>query len=263
MRPLLIALLAAGCALSASAQSSSYKFAGVSWRQENVPDLALLLGDGQALGAAKLSAGLPDSASSATGFPLPPARNFRDGQSIGRLTVQSKEGPRALNLPGGNDGAASRHGVQLGWSGGRVLPNLRGPDFTIFESSTDEADLFCVRVRSASSQIWTRWYYLTPQAKQSYVGTSGKAYATGYDLSYLGIPFGDTVDLIQIVNMMPSDRIDRRDAGKAEGFVVIEADPSANFAEPALFSGDSVAGYDPDILYCAVAHQLITFVGSK
>jgi hypothetical protein len=191
-----------------------FSFGGHSWDQTYTPDVLSFVGDGQTLGGAVFSEGLPQEVTRSVDFPKT-EKGFDPRRSIGYLDG-SGSGARALNLPLYNEGSMMRHGISLSWSGNRMGPNLQGPDFLIFESGegvdggkdSRGPELFMVRVRNAATQQWTPWIHQGTNVFQAYnKRTAAGAYITAYDLDEFGLSFGDSVDRLEIANMVRSDMI--------------------------------------------------------
>jgi hypothetical protein len=191
-----------------------FSFGGQSWDQTHTPDLVSFVGEGQTRGGAVFSEGLPQEVTRSVDFPKT-EKGFDPRLSIGYLDG-SGSGARALNLPLYNEGSMMRHGISLSWSGNRMGPNLQGPDFLVFESGegvdggkdSRGPELFMVRVRNAATQQWTSWIHKGTNLFQAYnKRTTAGAYITAYDLDEFGLSFGDSVDRIEIANMVRSDMI--------------------------------------------------------
>ncbi len=172
-------------------------------------------------------------------------------------------GLRALNLPAGNNGAAARSGVELSWSGNRVLQNATGNDLVIYESGTVTAgaavpEAFMIQVRNGVSGAWSSWYYTPATASASTNGGEGM-FATTYDLSNFGIGAAGFIDRIRLVNMTDEDRMASasgigavlpEDNGATSAFVPL---PGALASFPAYGS----ATFDPDPVYVGAFNALI------
>lgn len=265
MKPLALSF-ALACALvagTAVAEPTVYSFGGIRFRQENTPVAATLVGDSANLGGIAFTGGLPDTTTQAVGFPSNRSAGFNDSLTLGRQTVAtSGAGPRAVNLPKGNDGASARHGVSVTWGMGKGMPNVTGGDIVIFESGEDAGgpDGFIVRVKSASTGQYTRWYYQAAEKFVSFGSSTQGAFITTIDFSFLGIQAYDTVAEVQIANLVPTDRIDAQGL-YAQGFIVPEG--GAGYAKPEVKQGSDKTfekknGYDPDLLYVAGLHDVLT-----
>ena len=199
----------------AASEADVFSFGGIAWDQTSSPDVATYLGEGQTHGGAVFSDGLPQEVTRSVDFPNKD-KGFNARLSLGYLDDGGSTGARALNLPLYNDGSMMRHGVSLGWSGNRMVPNLSGPEFVVYESGEGAngeresrgPELFMVRVRNAATRQWTSWYHkgtrqFQPYGKRSAAG----AYATAFDLDELGLSLGDSVDRLEIANMVRSDTV--------------------------------------------------------
>jgi hypothetical protein len=168
----------------------------------------------------------------------------------------SATGPRALNLPSGNNGGVSRHGAELSWSGTRGLVNEPGFDVVVYESGSEgEPEGVMVSVRRAADGAWTPWFYVAPQTYQDYTNSSTTgAFATAIDFSTLGVASFAAVDALRVANLMTSDRIDGVGA-TAEGQVLPEiggvAFPEADPGPTSNTATYASTSYDPDPLYVA------------
>ena len=223
-----------------------FSFGGHTWDQTHTPDRVSFIGEGQTLGGAIFSEGLPQEVTRSVDFPKTD-KGFDPRLSIGYLDG-SGSGARALNLPLYNEGSMMRHGVSLSWSGNRMGANLQGPEFLVFESGegidggkdSRGPELFMVRVRKAATQQWTPWFHKGTNLFQAYSKrTASGAYVTAFDLAELGLSFGDSVDRLEIANMVRSDMI---------------GGSKVPFAGPVIFNNRDRLGVRP--------RPLVSFVGS-
>jgi hypothetical protein len=265
-------LCVAGCigATALSASAATFTFATYSWDQDNTPDVGTRLGNSANLGGAIFSSGLPGTSAGDVGFPDQAAGShalstFNTALTTARLTgvAITANTSRPLNLPSGNDGTATRHGVELGWTGGRSFVNGGGDDFVVYESSSSSGapENPMVRVRFAGTNTFSNWFYFAPDTFQLYVGNASEgAFATGVDLSDMGLASSDSIDLIQVANLIASDRISGMTThsfggqnfgiGQVvfDGSTAVKPDPGA-FATSFRDTGYGASTLDPDILY--------------
>ena len=255
----------------AVAGANEFRFAGYTFDQTNTPDQLTTLASGTPTGQTQVtinSAVGPATASA--NFPLAPF-GFNSALTIGRLAnLTLTSGNLALNMPSGNNGTSNRSGFELSWSGGRTLENEVGNDFVIYEASTtvgtQDAAMIQVHVVGVG---WTKWYYQPKDARESYPGSGEGAYATGIDLTNLGVAAGAVIDKIRYVNMIAADRMEGPGTEKvvgsgiffATGFVIpgdggatssVLPDPGAN----ANYNYFGATTLDPDPLYFGVLHPL-------
>jgi len=189
-------------------------------------------------------------------------KGFDPRLSIGYLDG-SGSGARALNLPLYNEGSMMRHGVSLSWSGNRMGANLQGPEFLVFESGegvdggkdSRGPELFMVRVRKAATQQWTPWFHKGTNLFQVYSKrTAAGAYVTAFDLAELGLSFGDSVDRLEIANMVRSDMIGGSKVPFAGPVIFNNRDRLGVRPRPRVpFVGSYEQNllYSPDLLYVA------------
>ncbi|MBT5691603.1 MAG: hypothetical protein HOI65_10880, partial [Opitutae bacterium] len=211
---LTLTAIIAVCIPICSLGADIFSFGGQSWDQTHTPDRISFVGEGQTRGGAVFSEGLPQEVTRSVDFPKID-KGFDPRLSIGYLDGTGS-GARALNLPLFNEGSMMRHGISLSWSENRMGPNLQGPDFLVFESGEGVGggkdsrgpELFMVRVRNAATQKWTHWIHKGTNVFQAYSKrTAAGAYITAYDLDEFGLSFGDSVDRLEIANMVRSDMI--------------------------------------------------------
>ena len=149
----------------------------------------------------------------------------------------------AVNLPRGDVGTATRHGLEVSWSGGRVLANGAANDFVVYESGSSTApEGFMVRAGLGGN--FTGWHYFANSGFQQYVGSTDGAFATAFDLSAMGLAFGATIDRIQIANLVAADRLG------ASGLV--------NFSGVGSTHGFGSSSLDPDPLYVGALSRVST-----
>ncbi|MBT7852448.1 MAG: hypothetical protein HN675_03945 [Opitutae bacterium] len=211
---LTLTAIIAVCIPICSLGADIFSFGGQSWDQTHTPDRISFVGEGQTRGGAVFSEGLPQEVTRSVDFPKID-KGFDPRLSIGYLDGTGS-GARALNLPLFNEGSMMRHGISLSWSENRMGPNLQGPDFLVFESGEGVGggkdsrgpELFMVRVRNAATQQWSPWIHKGTNIFHAYnKRTAAGAYITAYDLDEFGLSFGDSVDRLEIANMVRSDMI--------------------------------------------------------
>ncbi len=137
------------------APAAMFTFGTFAWDENNTPDVKAYLPSGIYSGAIVTSQ--PATATGSVAFPDSSMDPFNTTIALGNL-ANTSGGPRALNLPNGNNGVASRSGVVLGWSGGRTLADQAGNDFVVYESGNiGDPELFMVQIGSAASNIFSSW----------------------------------------------------------------------------------------------------------
>lgn len=284
----LTAIVAGALAFQAGTASAiNFSFAGYSWEQDNTPDVLGLLGNSATLGGATFSSGLPQnitqsvgfialSGSSGSGFVAAPG--FNPNLSLGKqataqhglLQTDSTASvfSSAINLPAGNNGSTTRHGISVSWSGGRSLLNGAGSDFVLYESGSNATSPEGQIVRAhLTGGGYSPWYYRSVDAFATYVNTPATtegAFATAFDLSALGIANGALIDEIQIANLRSADRINTVGTFALNGEVVF-SDPSGTLARASVgnlaglnaSSTFASGGLDPDPLYVGIMGTLV------
>lgn len=246
--------IAATFGVFGSAQGATFTAGGFTFEQNDTPDQLSLLGDGATIAGATFSAGGPTRITSSVAFPPNPA-GFDPALSLGRqgnaqagLTQSdgsSCSGACAINMPDGNDGTATRHGLEISWSGNRALTNGAGDDFVIYESASSSTgdEGFMVRVGTING-VFSGWRFEAFDAFESYTGGSSGAMATAFDISDFGLISIDPIGTIQIANLIASDTIG------ANGSVLFDGSGS-----PHGFGSGSL---DPDPLYVGALSSVST-----
>lgn len=256
-------ILAAATVASVLPAADVFSFAGLLFNQTNTPNQARLLGNNQVLGGAIFSPGLPTAVTSGqASFPGSPG--FDTTLTLATLTGLGT-GVRSVNLPNGPSGVATRHGIEVWWSGGFGLPNLGGPDFVVYESASSSTGVEGVlaRVHLDPHNRWSDWFYFVPYNYQM-SDPGAYIYAYTFDLSEMEIASAAVIDRIQIANLTQSDRI--AGTGTAvgnnlvgQGKVLFDDSnnvlPDAgNFAASRIFDTGSL---DPDPLYLAALQNTV------
>jgi hypothetical protein len=191
--------------------------------------------------------------------------------------VLETTGTRAINIPQSANINSSiiRRGIQVGWTPNTdgfahpVMTNGPGTDFVIWESGdANQPDAMMARVRNAVTQQFTDWFYFTPT---QYSVSGSVLFANAYDLSNFGLAANAQVDLIEMANIVSTDRIDATVAGAgpngyaAQGRVLPEKGgafgPTNPGPDPGNISppyGVPYGGgtYDPDPLYVSILSNL-------
>ena len=181
-----------------------FTFANYTFNQLNTPDRASLIGSNAVLGGATFSAGLPSTVTSTINFPG--TNGFNSARALGPLTGLSTNSVRAVNLPNGNNGTSTRHGIEVSWTN-HVLPNTAGPDFVIYESGSTSNAVEGVMVRvHTTTNDWSDWFYFAPTNYQITAGAE-VLFAYAIDSSNLGTANGAYIDKIQLANLTAADRI--------------------------------------------------------
>lgn len=279
-------------------------FGGYTWDQANVPNKGIQLGvddattrSGATFGPAQPLTNLTRTgdingfieaqpgANTAVGY-LSRITKRRNGDPTPNAPLEST-GRKAVNIPqsntvsSGNIGTATiRRGIQTGWAAGTngfaqpVLRNGTGTDFVIWESGdANQPDAMMVRVRDAASQNFTDWYYVTPTQNSV---TGSVLFGFAYDLSNFGLPSGRQIDLIEMANMVSTDRIVGPGTNTANGWVaqgrvrpevgtigaysMSMPGPDPGNISPAYGTPFGSSTFDPDPLYVSVLGNLQNFV---
>lgn len=264
MRTVVVAAFAAlAIPVAGPAIAGTYTFAGATFEQDSTPDQLALLDGGITVGGTtfgtndvnRITGSVAFVASSVGGGgTITPQPGFNPALSLGRQAnaqhgITQSDGSSchyacAINLPRGDNGNTLRHGIEVGWSGGRTLGNGTGNDFVIYESGSagvSGAEGFMVRVRDASTGQYSGWRYEVADGFAAYLGSADGAWATQFDLSDFGLSGADAIDLIQIANLVTADRLDGS---------------TVRFDGVGTSHGFSTSRLDPDPLYVGVLHAL-------
>jgi hypothetical protein len=132
-----------------------------------------------------------------------------------------------------------------------------------------------VRVGLAGTNTFSDWHYFAPDAFQLYhsiTPTTEGAFATGIDLSDMGLDLGDEIDLIQIANLTAADRIvgvtTHSFGGQdfAEGRVVFDGSSPVK-PDAGAFASFRDTGYgnstlDPDPIYVGMLGSIVPEPGT-
>ncbi len=252
------------CADSAVQAGDTFTFAGFTFNQLNAPDTGTLLGGGQTLGGAVFSSGYATNPTAEINFPSATNVDFNSARALAPLVGLVPSSVKAINLPQGNNGTTTRHGIEVSWSN-RGLPNKSGNDLVIYESGSNSNTVEGIMIRArVNTNNWTDWYYFAPTNFQSTGFLSEGLFAFSYDLSKMGLTTNDFIDRVQLANLMQADRIETAfptDVGGGvlvgEGKVVFD-NSSTNLPDAGPFDGnrrfDSTT-YDPDPLYVVGLHD--------
>ena len=278
-------------AASSNSQAAvTLSFGGYSWDQADVPNTGKQLGVNDTTTRSGASFGPANDANQTrtgniTGFIEGQAGADTSVGYLSRITqrktseapaVLETTGTRAINVPqsANINAAIIRRGIQVGWTPGKngfttpVMTNGAGTDLVIWESGDHaQPDALMARVRNAVTQQFTDWYYYAPTES----AVSGSVlFAFAYDLSNFGLSAGTQVDLIEMANMVSTDRIDAPGTSTANGFVaqgrvLPEAGGAFSLSNPGPDPGNisppygvpyGNATYDPDPLYVSVLTNL-------
>lgn len=260
---------------TAPAQALPFTYATFTFEQDNTPDVLGLLGNGATLGGATFSAGTVTEITRSVGF-LATAGNentgftgqagFDPSLSLGRQGFaqqglnQGTPGDNclfacAINMPDGNGGTTTRHGIEVSWSGGRQLINGLNDDFVIYESASASTspEGFMVRVQDATG-MFSDWRYEIADGFELYnrdPANANGATATAFDLSDFGINVDDAIQSIQIANLDDGDRVDGVDGQGDVDFGGTGFMPLNSFGN--TFGSTS---FDPDPLYVGILGEL-------
>lgn len=227
--PFAVAALAATCAIGPARAASTFTVAGFTFDQNNTPDqIAELTGGIFSTGVTTITQSVAFAAQSIGGGGVISPRLDNeatllfDGQkTLGEqaydasIAMQPMGGDghygTAINFPHGNAGSTIRDGIEVGWSGGRVLSNTAGDDFAIYESGSNPTtpEGFMVRAELAAGGF-TSWYFQANDAFELYLnqpaGGEG-SFVHRFDLSDMGLADGALVSGIQIANLIAADTL--------------------------------------------------------
>jgi hypothetical protein len=150
------------------------------------------------------------------------------------------------------------------------MVNGTGTDIVIWESgNANQPDAIMARARNAVTQQFTDWYFYTATGSPTVTGGT-VLFSYAYDLSNFGLTNGAQVDLIEMANMVSTDRIDGPGTNTANGWVAqghVRPEVGGAFSasnpgpDPGNISppyGVPFGGgtYDPDPLYVSVLSGL-------
>jgi hypothetical protein len=143
-----------------------------------------------------------------------------------------------------------------------VLNNEAGNDFVLYESAGDPTSQegFAVQVLDVTTDVWSPWVYKNSDAFQVYGDGSGTqgAFSYLYDLSDFGVPAGNQVAIIRVVNLTERDSINPTASGPLHE-VFMEDTSSGTLVTDLPFSFGSTT-LDPDPLYIGGLSSLSVFV---
>jgi hypothetical protein len=268
-------------------------FGGYSWDQASVPNTGKQLGVNDTTTRSGASFGPANDVnqtrtSSVTGFIESQAGANTGVGYLSRITqrktseapaVLETSGTRAINVPQSANINASiiRRGIQVGWNAGTngfarpVMTNGTGTDLVIWESGDHaQPDAMMTRVRNATTLQFTDWYFFTPT---EHAVTGSVLFAFAYDLSNFGLGAGAQVDVIEMANMVSTDRINGPGTNTANGWVAqghvrpqaggtfsaSNPGPDPGNISPAYGVPFGNSTYDPDPLYVSVLGNLQNF----
>jgi hypothetical protein len=267
-------------------------FGGYTWDQDNVPNMGFQLGVNDSTTRSGASFGPANDTNltrtgNITGFIESQAGANTAVGYLSRITQRKTSeapakletaGTRAVNIPTAADvgTAIVRRGIQVGWTAGTsgfatpVMVNGTGTDIVVWESgNANQPDAIMARARNAVTQQFTDWYFFTAASSPTVTGGT-VLFAYAYDLSNFGLLNGAQVDLIEMANMVSTDRIDAPGTNTANGWVAQgRVRPEAGGAFSATNPGPDPGNisppygvpfgggtYDPDPLYVSVLSGL-------
>jgi hypothetical protein len=276
MRSLVAALvLAAVAVLSGPAAAATFTFAGTSYEQNNTPDVLTLLGNGATISGATFSSGNATTITRSVGFEATGGTantgftgqaGFDPSLSLGRQGnaqqgLAQSDGSSclfacAVNLPAGNSGATARHGLEVSWSGNRLLTNGAGDDFVIYESAStptgDEAFMIALLLSDGSI---TDWRYEIADGFEAYTETPAQATvgatATKFNLDDFGLDSSALVAAILIANLRTTDKVSGADG---QGTVNFAGVGNAPLSRSGSYGSSS---FDPDPLYVGILSDVV------
>jgi hypothetical protein len=281
-----MAPIAAGLAVAlmlgaaTSAHALPFSYAGFTFEQDSTPDTLALLGNGAVLGGATFSAGNVTTITRSVGFQAVSGNanagfvgvaGFDPSLTLGRQGnaqqgLTQGDGTScvfgcAINMPNGNNGTSTRHGLAVSWSDGSQLVNGLNDDFVIYESASTPDNFsregFMVRVELTDGSF-SPWRYEIADGFEAYTQTPAQATvgatATGFDLTDFGLMPDDAILSIQIANLISTDLVD----GAGEGNVNFMGVGTAPLSSAGGSGFSSSSGLDPDPLYVGILGELRT-----
>jgi hypothetical protein len=257
-----LVIRAAACAvlllasLHGTARAVSFTFATYTFDQDHTPDVYTSLVAGNYNGAIINTQAI--TATSGIAFPDNPVPgSFNKTRTLGvQSGLGTSSSSRGVNLPNGNMGANNRSGFELSWSSGLRIANGAGKDLVYFESASsvtgDEG--FAIQVYNATASAWTSWYYQDFDAFESYTGLAEGGAAYGIDLTHMGVPAGNEISKVRLVNLTNRDSFG---AASGPGFFVKMEDTSGTA------HGFDAVDLDPDPVYITSLAALVPVEVSK
>lgn len=244
--------------ISIAAEDTAF-CAGVTWDNNHALDRGRLMGNFEDLGnGLKLSEGYPERTTRSIVCPKSP-KGFNPSLTLSRF-IPKAPFSSALRIPSGDEGGQARQGIELWWGGGRVMGNMPGEDFVVFESGdlSTGPDAWAMRAYIATSGKWSDWFFQNPERHVQH-SAGNVLFITAVDLSDFGISAGSAIAAIQVINMSPDDRIrDTRSETVSQGMVLFNsgdskfAKPYPNFKDLENYERRNL--FDPDFLYIAAMH---------
>lgn len=251
--------------VGAPTSAAQFTFATFTFEQDDTPDTLGLIGNNANVGGAQFSSGNVTRITRSVGFNstagtansgFTPEPGFDASKSLGRqgnaqqgLTQSDSTSclfACAINMPNGNLGVSTRHGLDLSWTGSLGLANGAGDDFVIYESaSTPTGDEgFMVRIGD-SNGLFSDWRFEASDAFELYSDQSGNgsgATGTGFDILDFGFSGSEPITSIQIANLISADTLG------VGGTVLFDGSGASH--------GFGSSSLDPDPLYVGVLNGL-------
>jgi hypothetical protein len=211
-----------------------FTVAGWTWDASNA------IADGSILSGDEAISSFPSSFLFDEGQPLAQ-------ETVGNILLGQPNGSLAL----GNDDT-TRSQIELTW-GGLGLPNGLGNDFVVYENGNPSApEGYAVAVRLAGSDTFTnfRYEFFDTYEDQVIGDPDAGVLATAFDLSDFGLSPGQSIDAIQIINLLRGDLVN----GQGQGFLSTVGTSPLDISTGLPFAPDK---FDPDITFVAGLQTLI------
>ena len=198
--------------------------------------------------------------------------DFNPGKTLGKILAggcpEPVDGYSAISLPEGSAAQSpkpnvDRTSVELTW-GDRVLPNLSGNDFVIYEAGNiDGPEGYSVSVRKVGESTFrpARYkFYDNFEALATNIGV----FATAFNLDDFGLADGDAIDAIALRNLFNSDAnsgADKVDNSIGFGKLLYPGDPDYSNGYSILTSAAgseyTIDKLDADLAYVIGLHNVL------
>lgn len=252
---------------AADSSAKVFEFGGYKFDDAQSANSIVLKGGGEQLGTLKMSSELPDHAPRSVlgfeGF----GRDFNTALLFGNVLRAAAPVTLPRTRLAGEEGGL-RSAISLRWIAkkdsqktSKSMTNHPGVDLVFFEQGSvyGGPDAFMFRVHLKDGN-WTPWYFKAPEKFQDVDGIDGY-FITALDLDLLGIKAGEKIDEVQLSNMLPLDRLNRRVSLTTFG-IVLPNFGGTRYARPATTmegyrNYDAKHSFDPDLFFMAVSPERI------
>jgi hypothetical protein len=253
--------LASVLGVAGRAPADGLEFAGLTFVNTSGFDRATALntsGLSQVIGDATVDSG-PEMIFGPVTFPVvdPVAFGFDGTGCLGSLADLTSNAFHAVVL--GDETGTARHGLRLLFSSNGVLDARSGADLVLYEVGTADAPAaFMLRVRDAATNGWSGWFYRSAVGFDVFPNESELgAFAHVYDLADLGVTAGSAIDALEVVNLVPSDRLSASGLSMVGGVVLPEDGGATSAVTPDLgaltgFRPADIDAWSAELLFAGV-----------